>query len=125
MDLSISRTAVSLPRGSELSTGSWWTSLTSEEKVSTRLTLLCFCWSSGASLSSCGCFISNGSSSSLTASTYLPLPLFLGPLVIPVSVRGDVLGQFSSSSQSPWIPPKIQSLKISTECGINPLYHPL
>ena len=72
-----------------------------------------------------GCCISTGSSFSLTSSTCLPLPLFLSPIVIPVSVRGDVLGQFSSSSQSVYIPPKIQSLEISTGCGIMTLYLPL
>ena len=92
MALSISRTAVLLPRGSELSTCSWWTCLTSGEKVSAGLTLLYLCWSLGASLSGCGCCVSAGSSSSLTASTCLPLPLFLGPLDILVSVRSDVLG---------------------------------
>ena len=87
-----SSTAALLPRGSELSTCSWWTYLTSGEKVSTGLTLLCLCWSSGSSPSGCGCYISAGSSSSITASTCLPMFLFLGPLVIPVNVRGDVLG---------------------------------
>ena len=98
MDFSISNTATLLPRDSELSACSWWTCLTSGEKVSTGLTLLYLCWSSGASLSRCGCCTPAGSSSSLTASASLPLPLFLGPFVILVSVMGDVLGHFSSSS---------------------------
>ena len=41
MDFSISSTAALLPRGYELSACSWWTCLTSGEKVSTGLTLLC------------------------------------------------------------------------------------
>ena len=43
----------------------------------------------------------------------LSLPHFLGFLVILVSVRGEVLGQFSSSSQSLSTPPRIHSLVIS------------
>ena len=105
--------ATLLFRGSELSSCSSWTCLTSGGKVSIRLTLLCPYGISCASSSGWGCCISTGSSSSLTASTCLPLFIFLGPLVIPVNVRGDVLGQFSSSSQSPWTPPKMQSLEIS------------
>ena len=102
-----------LLRGSKLSPCSGWTCLTSGEKVSIGLTLLGPCGSSSASSLGWGYYISIGSSSSLTASTFLPLFLFLGPLVIPVNVKGDVLGQFSSSSQSPWTPSKMQSLEIS------------
>ena len=90
--LSISRTTELLPRGSEPSKCFGWTCLTSGEKVSTRLKLHCLRGSSGASLSCCGCCISAGSSSSLTASICLPMFMFLGPLVISVNVRGDVLG---------------------------------
>ena len=121
----ISSIAALLPKGSELSVCSWWTCLTLGEKVSIGLTLLCLCWNFGASLSGCGCCILVGSSFSLTASSSLSLPLFLSPFVILVSVRGDVLGQFSYSSQSPCTPPKIQSLEISAGCGISPLYPPL
>ena len=113
MAFSKSSIAALLFRGSELLACFGWTCLTSGEKVSIRLTLLCLCGSSGASSSGWGCCLYNGSSSSLIASTCLPLFLFLGPLVIPVNVRGDVLGQFSSSSQFPWTPPKMQSLEIS------------
>ena len=84
-----------------LSPCSGWTCLASGEKVSIGLTILCPYGSSGASSSGWGCCISTGSSSSLTASTCLPLFLFLSPLVIPVNARGDVLGQFSSFSHSP------------------------
>ena len=78
-----------------------WTSITSGEKVSTRLKLCYLCGNFRASPLGCGCCIFAGSFSSLTAYICLPLFLFLGPLVIPFNVKGDVLGQFSSSSQSP------------------------
>ena len=107
MAFSKSSTTALLPRGSELLALSWWTCLSSGEKVSTGLTLLCLCWSSGASPSYCGYSVSAGSSSSITASTCLPLFMFLGPLVIPVNVRGDFLRHLSSSSQSPWTSPKM------------------
>ena len=106
-------TAALLPRGSELSACSWLTCLSRGEKVSTRLILLFLGWSSGASPSSYGYCVSVGYSSSITTSTCLPLFMFLGPLVISVNVRGNVLGQFSSSSHSPWTLPKMQSLEIS------------
>ena len=122
MDFSISSTVALLPSGFELSTYSLWTCVTLGEKVNTGLMLLYLCLSSGASLSSYVCFIFASSSSSLAASTSLSLPLFLCHFVILVSVRGDVVGKFSSSSQSPrCTPPKIQSLEISSGCGINPL----
>ena len=95
MAFSKSSIAALLPRGSELSACSWWTYLSSGEKVSIRLTLLCFCWSSNASPSGSGCCISASYSSSNTDSTCLPLFMFLGPLVIPVNVKGNVLGQSS------------------------------
>ena len=100
MALRISRTAKLFLRGLELSAYSWWTSLTSEEKGNIRLALLCLCVGLVVSPSRCSCCNSVGSSSTQTTSTSLPLPLFLGPFFIPVSVRGDVLGQFSSSSKS-------------------------
>ena len=105
--------ATMLLRGSKLSHCFGWTYLSSGEKVSIGLTLLCPCGSSSASSLGWGRYISTGSSFSLTVSTCLPLFLFLGPLVILVNVRGDVLGKFSSSSQSPWTSPKMQSLEIS------------
>ena len=92
MALSIFGTAELLLRGYEPSTCSGWTCLTSGEKVSTGLKLRCLYSSSGASSSDYGYCISAGSSSSLTTSICLPMFLFLGPLVIPVNVRGDVLG---------------------------------
>ena len=101
MALSILRTAELFLRGSEPSTYSWWTSLTSGKKGSTGLALLCLCVGSVVSPSRCSYCNSAGSSSTRTACTSLSLPLFLGSFVILVSVRGDVLGQFSSSSQSP------------------------
>ena len=125
MELSISRTTELVLRGLEPSAYSWWTGLTSGEKGNNGLALLCLCVGSVVSPSRCSCCNSVGSSSTRTTSTSLPLPLFLGPFVIPVSVRGDVLGQFSSSSQSSWTPPKIHSLDINPGCGINPLYPPL
>ena len=91
MALSISSTAALLPRGSELSACSLLTCLTSRKKVNSRLMLLCLCSSYGASLSGYGCCISAGSSP-LATSTSLSLPLFLAPFVIPIRVRGDVLG---------------------------------
>ena len=92
MALSISRTAELFLRGSEPSAYSWWTGLTSGEKGSTGLALLFLCVGSVVSSSRCSCCNSAGSSSTRTTSISLPLPLFLGPFVIPVSVRGDVLG---------------------------------
>ena len=62
---------------------------------------------------------------SLSISASLSLPLFLGPLVIPISVRGEVLRHFSSSSQSSSTPPRIHSLVISAGLGTSPLYPPL
>ena len=92
MEFITSSTAALLPIGFKLSECSWWIFLTSRENGIIGLTLLCLCWSSGASLSCCGYCISAYSCSSLTASTCLPLTLFLGPLVIVVSVNGEVLG---------------------------------
>ena len=86
--LRISRTAELFLRGSR-------------EKGSTGLALLFLCVGSVVSPSRCSYCNSVGSSSTQTASFSLFLPLFLGPFVIPVSVMGDLLGQFSSSSQSP------------------------
>ena len=125
MALRNSRTAKLFLRVLEPSTYSWWTGLTSGEKGSIGLALLYLCVGLVLSPSRSSYCNSASSFSIRTSSTSLPLPLFLGPFVIPVSVRGDVLGQFSSSSQSPWTPPKIHSLDISPGYGINPLYPPL
>ena len=92
MALSISRTAELFLRGSEPSAYSWWTSLTSGEKGSIGLALLFLCVGLVVSPSRCNCCNSVGSSSTQTSSTLLPLPLFLDPFVIPMSVKGDVLG---------------------------------
>ena len=92
MALSISRTTELFLRGSKGSAYSWWTGLTSGEKGSTKLVLLCLSVGSVVSHSRFNYCNSTGSSSTRAASTSLPMPLFLGPFVIPVSVRGDVLG---------------------------------
>ena len=57
---------------------------------------LCGCF--GVALSNFICFISTLSLSFLFVSASFSLPLFLGPLITPVNVRGEVLGQVSSSS---------------------------
>ena len=92
MALRISRTVKLFLRGSEPSAYSWWTGLTSREKGSIGLALLCLCVCSVVSPLRCSCCNFAGSSSTQIASTSLPLPLFLSPFVIPVSVKGDVLG---------------------------------
>ena len=92
MELSISRTSELFLRGLEPSAYSWWTGLTSREKGSTGLALLYLCVGLVVSPSRGSCCNSTSSSSTRIASTSLPLPLFLGPFVILVSVKGDVLG---------------------------------
>ena len=67
----------------------------------------------GVALSNCSCSASLLSPSFFSIYASLYLPLFLGPLITPINVRGEVLGQVFSSSQSISIAPKIQSLVIS------------
>ena len=50
------------------------------------------------------------------------LPLLFGPFISPVNVKGEALGHDSSSSQSPFTHPKMQSFVIVVGCGIKLLY---
>ena len=63
----------------------------------------------GIALSNCSCSTSLLSPSSFSISAFLSMPLFLGPLITPINVRGDVLGHVSSSSQYPSTPPKYRA----------------
>ena len=49
------------------------------------------------------------------------LPLLDGGLVMPVRVRGEVLGHLSSSSQVPFTPPSMHSPVMVDGCEIKPL----
>ena len=73
----------------------------------------CLYGCSRVALSNCSFSTSLLSPSYFSIYAYLSLPLFLGPMITPINVRGEVLGHVSFSSQSPSTPPKIQSLVIS------------
>ena len=80
----------------------------------------CLSCCSSARLSNCiGSFSLSSPSSSV--STSFSLPIFFGPLVTLVNVKGEALGHVYSSSESPSAPPRIHSLVIVTGWGINPL----
>ena len=55
---------------------------------------------------------------------FSPFPLFFGPFVTPVKVRGEALGKVSSIPHSSSTPPLMQSLVIIHGCGIIPLQLP-
>ena len=67
------------------------------------------------------CSFSLPSLSSSSISYIFFLPLSTAGLVIPISVREEVLGHLSSSSQVPFTPHSMHNLVMVDGCGIKPL----
>ena len=102
-------------------------SLTLGGELTTRLLMFCISSSDGSWLPTGICSIPTGSSSSWGsyATSIISISflfLLFGPLITPVSVKGETLGQVSSSTHTLFTLARTQSLVIVTGWGISPLY---